>query len=99
MGTVKAKEGEDATVKAAVPLTYGYAGYAGVYSPYRSYAYASHYPYTTYGYGLPAVAKVASKTKREADPEAEAGPEAYYGYASYGYPYARSYGYHGYGYP
>merc|ERR1740122_883504 len=66
--------------------TYGYGvpsyGAYGAYSAYRPYSYGGYY------YG---------KRSADAEPEAEADADAYYGYYGYARPYA--YGAYGYGLP
>merc|ERR1739848_429413 len=92
-----------------VPLTYTHAVTTApvTYTVPHALTYAHHYPYT-YGYGhLPYLikpAEEAERKKRDAEPEADADPEAwyghYYGYGGYGRYYGHG-GYYGgyYGYP
>merc|ERR1712045_105785 len=93
MGADAEPEAEpEADAEAAADAWYGYYGYPGYYGyGYRGYYglggyYGGYYghPYHAYGY------RYFGKRSADAEPEAEASPEAYYGryYGGYyGYPY------------
>merc|ERR1712156_887007 len=106
---VEARKKREAEAKADPEAWYygyyghGYGGYYGLgYGRYYGGYYG--YPYAGYGY------RHFGKRSADAEPEADAAADAYYGYYGhgygygryyggyYGYPYARGYGYGRFGY-
>merc|ERR1711894_356048 len=92
LASVYAEPESEAKADAKPWVTYGSAlGYAG-YPHVATYAGAVGYPYASaYGLGYNGYALGTHYLgKRSADGEAEAKPDAYYGYSAYGYPGYRS---------
>merc|ERR1712179_172030 len=93
------KRSADSDSEAKPWLAYANTAY-GAY-PYSTYASGVYgYPAATYahaGYARLGYAGVHYLGKRSADGEAEAKPDAYYGYSAYGYPGYRSAYHLGYG--